>query len=236
MAQQQRKQKAAPGMKGFYLLLGGLALAGAGILAWVFAGRGGAPVTEPVPLDLETTDLQALITRAQGVELGSPDAPVRVIEFADYQCPGCAVFGTQLKPILQQRYIDTGRIRFTLFDYPLMQAHPNAFLAARAARCAGDQERYWDYHDILFGQQATWSAHRGAAVGPFVEYARQLGLDAGVFESCLRSDRHADAVTAGLRLGEEMGVFQTPTVIVNGQRVTDLRSTTDIIEQALGAD
>lgn len=220
-------------MKGFYLLLGVVALGGFGALAWLIAGPGAEPVTRPVPLSMAAGDVQALIEQAEGIELGDPTAPVRVIEFADYQCPACAVFAARMTPVLKERYIEPGRIRFTFFDYPIIEAHPNAFLAARAARCAGDQDRYWDYADVLYARQGSWSPER-SPVGTFVDYARQLGMDEGAFETCLRSDRHAAAVTAGGLLGEQLGVRGTPTVIVNGQQVSDWGETPDVIERALG--
>src|SRR5690606_31043959 len=91
--------------------------------------------------------------------------------------------------------------------------------AARAARCAGDQGRYWEYHDALYARQARWSGRSSTPLNDFEEYAAELGLDRAAFSACLRSDRHAEVVTANIMLGERLGVRGTPTVIVNGRRV-----------------
>ncbi|HUH13217.1 MAG TPA: thioredoxin domain-containing protein [Longimicrobiales bacterium] len=236
MAQQNRKAKGGgSSTKPFYTLLAVVAVVGVVALAWVLMGGRAGTATEPVALDFETSDVQLLLERAQGVDQGPADAPVRVIEFADYQCPACAVFATQMKPAVKSQFIDQGQVRFTFFDYPIISAHPHAFLAARAARCAGDQDRYWDYHDVLMARQSTWAARQNA-VGDFLGYASDLGLDDDAFESCLKSDRHAEAVTASARLGEMMGVSATPTVIVNGQTVQDWRYLPQIIEQQLGGE
>ena len=241
MAQQNRKARRSGSSAGsggsntklFYIVLAVVAVVGVGGLAWVMVGGRAGTATEPVALDFETTDVRLLLEKAQGIDLGAADAPVRVIEFADYQCPACGVFATQMKPTIQSQFIDQGQVRFTFFDYPIISAHPHAFLAARAARCAGDQERYWDYHDVLMARQATWAA-RSNAVNDFLGYAGDIGLDEDAFEGCLKSDRHAEAVTAGQRLGELMGVSSTPTVIVNNQQVQDWRYLPQIIQQQLG--
>lgn len=241
MAQQNRRARrgeasrtgGGSGTKPFYMVLGVVAVVGVAALLWVLTqGRAGT-ATAPVALDFETSDVQLLLERAEGIDEGPADAPVRVIEFADYQCPACAVFATQMKPEVKREFIDAGTVRFTFFDYPIISSHQHAFLAARAARCAGDQDRYWDYHDVLMARQTTWAARQNA-MNDFLRYADDLGLDGGDFESCLKSDRHAEAVTAGSRLGEMMGVSGTPTVIVDGQTVQDWRYLPDIIRQRLG--
>jgi protein-disulfide isomerase len=157
---------------------------------------------------------QELIALAQGVHTGNPDADVTVIEFADYQCPSCRNFFQQAKPFLDLTYIESGQIRFTFYDFPLVNAHPNAFLAARAARCAGDQSSYWAFHDRLFQMQAEWSGLADPS-GRFREYAAGIGLEGGAFASCLASDRHAEVVSANMILGLELGVQGTPTVLID---------------------
>jgi protein-disulfide isomerase len=172
-----------------------------------------APVEMPV-LD----DPQELVALAQPVTLGNPDAPIKIMEFGDYQCPSCRFFQQQIKPRIDLTYIKDGHAQFVFFDFPL-SIHPHAFLAARAARCAGDQggsEPYFKYHDALFGNQPTWAISAQPA-RLFVDYAQGIGLDEDVFEACLRSDRFADVVTANLRFAEELNLPGTPSVLVQGQ-------------------
>jgi protein-disulfide isomerase len=94
--------------------------------------------------------------------------------------------------------------------------HPHAFLAARAARCAGDQDRYWPYHDALFQNQGSWTFITAPPARQFVSYAEGLGLDGAEFESCLRSDRHAEVVTANLYLAMELNLPGTPSILMQG--------------------
>ena len=208
----------------FYAVLGVIAVGGIIALAYALTGGGGGTAaTEPVELNI--TDARALYEQATPIRLGEDTAPVKIVEFADYQCPGCAAFATNQKPRLQP-YIDQGLAQFVFYDFPLGGSHVHSFLAARAARCAGAQsdpgnqgrDLYWDYHDRLFQQQSQWSAQRDVT-DQFVTYAEEVGLDVGQFEQCLRSDRFAEVVTANRMLGEQLGVRSTPTVLVNNRRV-----------------
>lgn len=198
----------------FYLILG--LVAAACIIALTYSlssGRTSAATAEPVELDIP--DAQTLVQLAQGVQKGDPDAPVTILEFADYQCPACSQYAQMVAPQVDERLVQTGRAKYVFYDFPIVSGHPNSFLAARAARCAGDQDRYWEYHDHLFRTQGRWSS-MGSVVGTFVDYAEELGLDRGEFEACLRSDKFADVVTANLELGRQLGIPGTPSFLVRG--------------------
>jgi protein-disulfide isomerase len=206
----------------FMKILIGVGVLAAGLVVWnmVFsAGSQGA--REPVELVYDSAD--ELVAMAQGVSRGDPDAPLTLMDFSDYQCPSCAAFTFQAKPLLEMQYIEEGLLRFVYYDFPLVGGHRNAFLAARAARCAGDQDRYWDYHDVLFREQPNW-ATQSDPFSSFVGYAADVGLDRGEFRSCLGSDRHAEVVTANMQLGRQLGVSGTPTLFLDsgegrGERV-----------------
>lgn len=218
MAQQKRKQQqqqqrsGGGGLKPFYIALAVIAVAGIGWIAYSAMGSGGA-VTAPIDLgELEAAELTA---QAQPVVHGEVDAPVQVTVFSDFTCPGCQAFTTNIEPRLRTQHIEAGNVRFVYFDFPLGGAnHPHGFVAARAARCAGDQGRFWEYHDRLFARQSQWSFARGAPINEMIQYAGELGLDVGAFEDCLESDRHADVVSANRLLGERLGVGATPTVFI----------------------
>ncbi len=196
-------------MKNFYIVLGVVAVAGAVVVG--LALRGGTPVIEPVDLG-EITD-QELVDLAQGVVYGNPDAPITIMEFADYQCGTCAYFALNVKPLVDREYIETGRAKLVLHDYPTGR-FPHSFLAARAVRCAGAQERYFEYHDEVFRTQMEWFDMQNPA-GHFSDLAEDLGLDGRAFGSCLNSDQFADVVTANRSLGERLGVTGTPTVFIH---------------------
>jgi protein-disulfide isomerase len=179
------------------------------------------PVAAPVELDAE-----AASATPRGISAGRADAPVVLFEFADFQCPACAQFAQIGTPMIKERYVETGVVRYVHYDLPLVSIHPQAFLAARAGRCANDQGRFWEYHDELYAQQRNWSGVD--PVAPLlVEYAGNVGLDTGDFQVCLHSDRHAEEVTRNMRLAESLGVRGTPTIFVNGQRA-EIRTLDDL--------
>lgn len=201
-------------MSRFYLILGVVAVIGVGVVGYSVGTAGGSgPATTPVEVP-GLDDPQQLVEMAQGMVRGDEDAPISIVEFADYQCPGCGAFATMVMPQVVSTFVETGEAKVVFYDFPLTSTHPNAFIAARAARCAGDQDRYWELSEALFGKQAEWS-YEGDPTGRFVEYAGEVGLDTDEFRGCLRSDRHADVVTANMRLGEELGIRATPTVMVS---------------------
>lgn len=184
-------------------------------LAVLAACGGGEVALEPVEFE-GMDDPQTVAGLASGVVMGNPDATITVAEFADYQCPGCAGFAGTVKPQLDIAYIQDQQVKFVFYDFPLITIHPHAFVASRAARCAGDQEMYWEYHNEIFRNQPAWSRSASAPLGLFEDYAEAVGLDAAQFRGCLRSDEHALTVTANLRLGELLGVNGTPTIMVSG--------------------
>lgn len=217
-------------MKRFYVLLGVVAVVGAAAV-WYGTRGGGVAVVEPIELgDLNDADV---VSRALFAWRGDPDAKITIIEFGDYQCPGCRHFATSVKPFIDMTYVEEGIAKFEYRDFPLEQ-HPHAFLAARASWCANDlgqdtsgpqggdprkglplvREAYWEYHDALFRNQREWSAATNAS-RHFNRYADELGLDGGDFRRCLASDRHAEGVTASLMLGQRWGIGGTPAVVVN---------------------
>lgn len=227
MAQRQRKgmpaKESGGGNTMFYIVLGVIALGGILAIVYALTGGSGGAATEMVQLD--ETDVQALYAQATPIRMGEEEAPVKIVEFADYQCPGCGAFALQVKPRIMP-YIESGVAQFIYYDFPLGGGHVHAFLAARAARCAGEQEldagtgqdAYWTYHDKLYQEQQSWSSQQ-SVVGDYVDYAEEVGLQREEFENCLRSDRHAEVVTANRLLGDQLGVRSTPTILVNNRQV-----------------
>lgn len=152
-----------------------------------------------------------------GVSMGSIDAPVVIYEFADFQCTGCRNFALTVAPQMKERLVETGLVRFVYLDFPL-ERHAHAFRAARAARCAEDQGRYWEYSGALY---ARYSALFGIddADGVLREAAAEAALEPDAFEACLASDRHAETVARSMALAHRMDVRGTPTLFVNGRKV-----------------
>jgi protein-disulfide isomerase len=136
--------------------------------------------------------------------MGSKDAKVTMVEFTDYQCPFCGRNFHQTWPQIVKNYVATGKVRYVLHDYPLVQLHPNAFNAAVAARCAGEQGKYWPMHDKLFSNQTALDAKN------LPDYAKQIGLDVNQFQSCLDTGTEAANVRADMAAGQKLGVTGTP--------------------------
>jgi protein-disulfide isomerase len=163
---------------------------------------------------------------------GRLDAPVTVIEYGDFQCPSCAAFATQQEAAIDQRYVETGKVRFIYHDFPLQQ-HNNAVIAAAAARAAGEQGKFWQMHDLLFARQRAWSS--SSNIQPLlVSYAEAIGLDRQAFEQTLTSEKFFPALIAAREQSEQRGVQATPTFEVNGTLV-DASQLEAAIEAALQA-
>ncbi len=201
-------------MSKFYTILAIVAVVGIGAVGFQVVGGAGNATTEPVDLGSVMEDPNELIQLARPVIKGDPNAAVTVLEFADYQCPACGQFAREHKPLIDAGYIETGRVNFAFYDYPLTQIHPHAFLAARAARCAEDQGGFWEFHDHMFRNQRDWSSQANPA-GSFTDYAEELGMNRGDFQTCLNSDRHAEVVTANMELARQLRVQGTPTIMIN---------------------
>lgn len=147
--------------------------------------------------------------------MGSPDAPVTITEFTDYQCPFCQRHALQTMPGLKE-YIDSGKVRYILKNFPLTQIHPNAVIAGEAAECAGEQGKYWEMHDKLFETQKQWEGNSDP-LKVFKGFAKELGMDEKAFETCVSSDRYKDKLMADQQEGINAGVSGTPAFFINGQ-------------------
>jgi protein-disulfide isomerase len=145
---------------------------------------------------------------AEDPSLGSPSAPVTLVEFSDFQCPFCQRVAPTLKQV-KDKYGD--KVRVVWKDFPLTQIHPQAFKAGEAAHCAADQGKFWEYHDRLFANQQ--------ALQPtdLKKYAADMGLDAAAFTTCLDSSKHGERVRDGVAEGSRLGVNSTPTIYINGR-------------------
>lgn len=146
--------------------------------------------------------------------VGPEDAKVVVRLFSDLQCPACRAVEAGLSYAID-KYKD--RVRFVWNDFPLLQIHPNARLAANAARCAEAQEKFWEYKDLLFREQDSWGSDR-QAIDAFKVYAGQLGLKGDEFNTCLDNRTFDSKVMADVAEGNRNRVDRTPTIFINSSR------------------
>ena len=166
----------------------------------------GEPLRVPPPI---TADVQR-----DGRTLGDPDAPVRIIEYGDYQCPGCAAFATTVKPQLIDEYISTGQVYFEYRELRGLGSESDD--AAVAAACALEQDMYWPFHDMLFYNQAGRD-DGGFSEQRMIRMAEQLEMDVDAFEDCLGTDRFDDELEAMTEMATEDNIRATPSVLVNGK-------------------
>jgi len=138
---------------------------------------------------------------------GNPQARVAVMEYSDFDCTYCGTYATQTQPRIEADYVRTGMVKYFFRDLPGPE-HPGALFKARAARCAGDQGKFWEMHDQLFASQKTWSDQ-----DPF-RLTRELGLDGGIFSDCLNGDRHTDAIRRSAASAARLGINGTPAFLV----------------------
>ncbi|MBK8901494.1 MAG: thioredoxin domain-containing protein [Anaerolineaceae bacterium] len=148
---------------------------------------------------------------------GNPDAPVLIEEFSDYQCPYCSRFVAQTFPSINDNQIANGEVLLIFYDFPLTNIHPQAPLAANAARCAGEQGAvaYWEMHDLLFAHMSEWGNNQANTF--FAGYGEELGLELEAFTSCLEQNKYADAVQADYQHGLSRGISSTPSFFINEQ-------------------
>lgn len=135
---------------------------------------------------------------------GNPEAGLTLIEFTDYQCPFCRKYAKQTLPELERDYIETGKIKYVVRDFPLQSLHRDAFQAAVAADCAGEQGQYWKMHDRLLSNSSS-------PYGDWSQHANAIGLDENQFQHCMKSDHPGQGVQKDLIEGRKVGVQGTPT-------------------------
>lgn len=157
--------------------------------------------------------------RLDGPSIGDANAKVTMVEFVDYQCPSCRSFWRETEPRLKKEYIDTGKVRLVFKDFPVVQLHPDAMLAAMAARCANDLGKYWQFHNEIFHRQQFGDEVVRFTMKDLKKWGGAIGLDVDSFNSCLDSSRHRDEVAKDQSEGATVGVQGTPTFLINGHAI-----------------
>ncbi|MGC4106417.1 MAG: thioredoxin domain-containing protein [Thermomicrobiales bacterium] len=211
-----------------------VAIAGTAVFA-VITSQGNDTTAKPLasPMSLDAIP-------QSGMTLGVADAPVTVIEYADFQCPYCANFALQQKPEIVQKYIATGQVKFQFQPMPILSSlaldDPNneSVRAAEGGYCAADQGKFWDFYALLYSKQT------GENVGNFtteklISYAQEGGLDVTTFTTCLNNRTHLQDVLDSRQQGTDAGVTGTPTFFVNGTKILGSGKLEETIESALHA-
>jgi protein-disulfide isomerase len=160
--------------------------------------------------------------------LGSPDAPVTIIEFSDFKCQYCGRFVAEtMDPIMKDF---DGKVKLVYRSYPILGQ--SSILAALAGGCASDQGKFWEFHDLLFADQQNLTKEA------FVKYAGDLELDVETFTKCFDEQQHMNDIQANYAYAQSLGVTGTPAFFINGTYVSGAQPYTvfaDVINQELGS-
>lgn len=202
-------------------------------------------------VDVASYDNGAILTASDKPEgaiadhtfgLSEPDTKVILVEYGDFQCPGCGQLHKTMQPLLAE-YED--KIAFVYRHFPLTQIHPNARAAASAAEAAGLQDKYWPMHNKLFDSQAAWeNLSVDKRDDMFSSYAESLQLDMDKFKKDYASETVAGKINFDQALGKDNGVNATPTLFLNGKKlesnqfasIDELKSTLDKALKDAGVD
>lgn len=211
-----------------------------GVRPWILPGFVGIAVIAVVLVGisaLSNADGESAGSNVPNPVLGEQAAQVVIHEYGDFQCAFCGVFSRNIKPELKAKYLDTGIARLVWHDFAWYGRESNA--AANAARCAGEQDKFWEFHDVLFVNQ------RGENTGAFSDdnlrfFGEQLGLETEPFNQCLSDNRYRDAIDADGARVRRLGLNGTPSFIIGdpnsdrSQRIVGAQPI-EVFEQAIEA-
>lgn len=157
--------------------------------------------------------------------MGDPNAPVKMVAYSDFQCPYCKIYSDETEQQIVDTYVKTGKVYYTYIPYGPTGLYigPESEAAAQAAYCAGDQGKFWEFHDILFAN------HTGENVGDFTDkrlsaFAKAIKLNTGEFQACLQNDKFGEKLKEGITQGQQAGIEGTPSFIINGKIVLGAQS------------
>lgn len=195
-------------MSRFYLVLGGVALAGAAVVLYLVQAEPGAPRAA------SSAPVAAVDDGFRGYTLGTDRAPIEITEYVDFECPVCAVFATVQMPTIREQLIATGKVRWRIRDFPL-EIHKFSRLSAHAAQCAGEQGKFWEMQDQIFNNH-SWAQTGKDPSALFRNLAQAAGVDLTRYDACMESGRYASRIEFSRQEGEQRRVNGTPTFFING--------------------
>jgi protein-disulfide isomerase len=212
-----RQARASTRPKAFFWLLGLIALIGVAAVGYVATKPKSSTAVREVA---DTTNAGP----AQGYLIGKVDAPVKILEYADFECPSCGGFATVTEPDVRTRIIEPGLASLTYYDFPLSQ-HRNTVPASNAAACADEQGKFWPMHDRIFQAQDEWNTEATDVPKPFFKrYAGEIGLDVAKWESCYDARKYQSRINANLADGLRHGVQSTPSFVIGNKMYAGMRS------------
>lgn len=191
--------------------------------AWFFSQRSDAEKSAREKKSVSEkaqSDTRVSVEERGAPSLGRDDAPVTIIEFADFQCPLCALFHFGAGAVIFEEFVKTGKARFVFKQFPLLGEE--SFFAAYGAGCAKEKGKFWEYHDLLFAKQSQSEGENSGvfSVANLVRIAEEAGLEKNEFAQCVREEKYKSAALADAEDGRKAGVEGTPTVFINGRKMS----------------
>jgi protein-disulfide isomerase len=209
--QERRRRKKQQQRLTSVLVISGVALIIAAVLMLPTIRAAVTPVGEFVVPDPNPRPM------ADANTMGDPDAPVVIEEFSDFGCSHCADFALGTGELIAENYVATGQVYFVYRSAGGLLGHPNTPIAAEAAFCAGDQDKFWEYHDLLFTNQAALFGDLYAKIENTLEaYAETVGLNLESFNGCMDSGKYKNQVEQDEADALQAGIRSTPTFVING--------------------
>jgi protein-disulfide isomerase len=194
----------------FYLALAALLIGGIGTLSYL-------SVRPSQAVSQVDTTLPPIPN--QGHVMGSDSAQLEVVEFGDFECPGCGSFASVTEPDVRARLVNTGLIRFRFMDFPL-NMHPNSWPAHLASWCGGEQQKFWEMHDAIFMNQDRWNTQATRRPDKVLgTLAKQVGLNMDQYEACMSSRKYQPQIRANVEEGVKRGVNGTPTFYIGSKSI-----------------
>ena len=204
------------------LALVGFVIAGIVVVVLVVMFGGDDDEASELASNIEQSTAELPLDLANGTKLGRDDAPVKITAFEDFQCPFCLQYTANQEPAIVNELVKTGKVQLEFRHLPILKNESVA--AAMASQCAADQDKFWQYHHLLFLTQAKAGQvpDERLNVGRFSDeklkqFATDVGLERTAFDQCLDTREHLDLVTEHQRQANEFGITGTPGFLVNGQ-------------------
>lgn len=220
-----RQSRGGSSRRGFFVALLLIAVVGVGAISYVLQ-RGSAAaapvVVPPAPPGA---------ARPVGYTLGNPNAPVQIVEYADFECSVCGQYFAVTEPDVRKQFVEPGIARYTFYDLQVNSEHANSPAASLAAACANEQGKFWPMHDLLYAGQNDWNSQATNDPRPvFAGYAQQLGLDMTRWNQCYDQRRYVQNLAVNRAAAERVPGFRgTPTIVVD-DRALQTGATFDAIK------
>lgn len=192
----------------------GVAVVAVGVPGWLYSSRSSEirPVGE---VDIPPAPAQSQDDLARERTRGSLDAPMTMYEFADFQCPACRALYEQTMPELKADYIETGKLKLIFLNFPIPQIHPNAPASHEFAMCAARQDRFWEVHDLLYGNQDAWHDLNDPSEY-FGLLADSAGLQRDSLAACIESGSTRAIIQGEFNAARQAGIQSTPSLVLEG--------------------